>query len=315
MKKKVNVLVTGCGGDIGLSIGKILNELEYVNNLYGCDISEKNAAKFIFDNFLIGLPVSDGNFLKNLEKLVIEYNIDFIIPVSEHELRFFASEDISDSLISGKLIMASDRALEVGFDKLETANFLEKHGLPFPKTQLVNAEKGVQKFPVIAKSRTGSGSSKIEVVEDTETLKLLRKTNPDFIVQEYLEGDSGEFTCGLFRSKKGEIRTIIFKRELHGSYSGYGEVIVSQEIDDLLLSMAEKLNLVGSINVQLRLGPQGPTVFEINPRFSSTVRFRDLLGYHDVKWSIEDALGMEVSDFHKVPEGKKFYKGFIEYIQ
>ena len=112
MKKKVNVLVTGCGGDIGLSIGKILNESEYVNHLYGCDISEKNAAKFIFDNFLIGLPVSDRNFLKNLEKLVKEYNIDFIIPVSEHEPRFFASEDISDSLISGKLIMASDRALE-----------------------------------------------------------------------------------------------------------------------------------------------------------------------------------------------------------
>lgn len=315
MTKKINIMVTGCGGDIGLSMGKILNDLDYVENLYGCDISEKNAAKFIFDNFFIGLPVSDPNFLENLEKEVEEKNIDFVIPVSEHELRFFARKDFKSSSIAPKLIMASDMALKIGFDKLKTANFLESHNLPFPKTVLIVGVEEVEKFPVIAKSRTGSGSSKIEVVEDSETLELLKKTNPDFIVQEYLDGASGEFTCGLFRSKKGVIRTIIFKRELHGSYSGYGEVIYNKEIDELLYSMAKKLNLVGSINVQLRLGPNGPTVFEINPRFSSTVRFRDLLGYKDLVWSIQDCLDIPISDYKEVPQGKKFYKGFIEYIQ
>ena len=40
--------------------------------------------------------------------------------------------------------------------------------------------------------------------------------NPDFIVQEYLDGNGGEYTCGLFRSKNGVIRTIIIKRKLTG---------------------------------------------------------------------------------------------------
>ena len=41
MNKALNILVTGCGGDIGQSIGKILVKSDYTKNLYGIDISEK----------------------------------------------------------------------------------------------------------------------------------------------------------------------------------------------------------------------------------------------------------------------------------
>jgi len=314
MTRKLNILVTGCGGDIGLSIGKILHEIDFVKEIYGCDISDHNAAKFVFNNFFIGLPVSDSNYLKNLEKEVRQKDIDFIIPVSEHELRLFAKTEIK-SFISEKLIMASPTALEVGFDKLRTANFLLERGLPSPKTQILNQAGDESIFPVIAKSRTGSGSSKIELIENEDALLLIKKTNPDFIIQEYLDGTKGEFTCGLFRSKEGEIRSIIFKRELHGSYSGYGEVINNKNISLLLRQMAEELDLVGSINVQLRLTTKGPTVFEINPRFSSTVRFRELLGFEDVKWSIQDKLNLPIDGYSEVPDGKKFYKGFTEYVE
>ena len=54
-----NILVTGCGGDIGQSIGKILNSSKFVENLYGCDISNKNAGSFIFNNFFLSFPCSD----------------------------------------------------------------------------------------------------------------------------------------------------------------------------------------------------------------------------------------------------------------
>lgn len=314
MTKKLNILVTGCGGDIGLSMGKILQDMHYVESLFGCDISDRNAAKFVFDNFFLGLPVGDENYLQNLENDVKERNINFIIPVSEHELRLFAKEKVN-SFIADRLIMASQKALEIGFDKLKTAEFLKERGLPFPETQMMEHAEKLTSFPVIAKSRTGSGSSKIEIVQDEAVLLLMKKTNPEFIVQEYLEGTKGEFTCGLFRSKKGEIRNIIFKRELHGSYSGYGEVVKDKEIEELLHNLAEELDLVGSINVQLRITPKGPTVFEINPRFSSTVRFRDLMGFKDVEWSIQDKLDLPLSEYSEVPQGKKFYKGFVEYVQ
>ena len=48
MKSKYNILITGCGGDIGQSIAKILKSNHMFDNVIGCDMSEENASKFIF---------------------------------------------------------------------------------------------------------------------------------------------------------------------------------------------------------------------------------------------------------------------------
>lgn len=314
IKDKLNILVTGCGGDIGQSVGKILNEYSRVNNLYGCDISDKNAAKFIYSNFFLGLPCNDSHYISNLEKIVQEKKIDFIIPISEPELRFLSKEKIT-KIGTAELILASSLALEVGFDKLNTADFLKRENLPFPITYSVMALDSVEKFPVILKSRTGSGSSNVYVVRDNETFSSIKKNNPDFIVQEFLDGDKGEYTCGLFRSKNGIIRSIVLKRELIGGFTGYGEVVYNKEINKLIHDIADKLQLIGSINVQLRLTSNGPVIFEINPRFSSTVRFRHLFDFKDLEWSIEDKIGLAISDYKETAIGKKLYKGFNEYIQ
>lgn len=314
MKNKVNILVTGCGGDIGQSVGKILNESECVGNLYGCDISDKNAAQFIYSNFFLGLRCTDENYVSNLEAIVASKEIDIVIPISEPELRFFSKMNIS-KIGTATMIMASPEALKIGFDKLETADFLKKEGLPFPISHDINLVETVENFPVILKSRTGSGSSNVSLVRDNESFQTIKKNNPDYVVQEFLEGDNGEFTCGVFRSSKGIIRTIIFKRELMGGFTGYGEVVSNNEITHILTEIASKLNLIGSINVQLRLTIKGPVVFEINPRFSSTVRFRDLFGFADVRWSIEDKMNYPLSEYTDTSIGKKLYKGFNEYIQ
>ncbi|NRF39195.1 ATP-grasp domain-containing protein [Pedobacter foliorum] len=314
MKNKMNILITGCGGDIGQSIGKILNESAYVNKLYGCDISEKNAAKFIFANFFLGLPYTDDNYLSNLEKIVAEKDIDIIIPISEPELRFFSKRNILDNVGKAKLLTASSKALETGFDKLKTADFLKNAGLPFPVTYDIALIEAPERYPVILKSKTGSGSSKVNIVDDYNSFLFIKNANPDYIVQEYLDGNKGEFTCGVFRSATGVIRTIILKRELMGGFSGYGEVIEDKDIERILVEIANQLDLIGSINVQLRVIEKGPVVFEINPRFSSTVRFRDMLGFEDVKWSIEDKCNLPLSEYNVNSVGKKFFKGFNEYI-
>ena len=312
-KDKINILVTGCGGDIGQSIGKILNEYDKVNELYGCDISEKNPAKFIYSNFIKSIPCNDINYLTFLKDIVKKKKIDLIIPASEPELRFFTEKKIND-ILDFKIILASLRAREIGFDKFKTAQFLKREGLPFPITFDVNDVNEIIKFPIILKSRNGSGSSNIYVIKDILSFNFFKKRNPDFILQEYLDGTNGEYTCGLFRSKNGVIRTIIIKRELKGGQTGYGEIIDNYEINLLLIDIASKLNLIGSINVQLRITSKGPIVFEINPRFSSTIRFRHLLGFKDLIWCIEDHLNNSISNYESNSVGKKIYKGYNEYI-
>ncbi len=221
---------------------------------------------------------------------------------------------ILDNIGNAKLVMASEEVLRIGFDKLETALFLERQGLPFPTTRSIETVNNLEKFPVILKSKTGSGSSKVNLVTDMDEFLIIKRNNPDYIVQEYLEGDEEEYTCGLFRSKSGISRNIILKRKLTGGYSGYGIVVENKEINDLLNLLATKINLRGSINVQLRLTNKGPVIFEINPRFSSTVLFRHMFGFTDLLWSLEDLFEWELSSYQSNSVGKEFYKGFSEYI-
>lgn len=315
MNKKLNILATGCGGDIGQSLGKILLKSSYINNLFGIDISDKNAAQFIFPNFSLGLRYTDPDYLKRLEDFIEDNSIDIIIPVAECELRYFSENNILDSIGKAKMITASSKALKVGFDKYKTAEFLRFEGLPFPETHLAKDIKTISTFPVILKSKNGSGSKDIYKINSMEEFLFYTRThNEDYILQEFIPDAKSEFTCGLYRSSKGVIRSIIFKRELHGGYSGYGEVVENNIITSLLEKLALKLDLIGSINVQLRMHQNIPKIFEINPRFSSTVLYRHLFGFEDLIWSIEDRLGLEISDRRQDVIGRKFYKGYQEFV-
>jgi carbamoyl-phosphate synthase large subunit len=316
MNKALNILVTGCGGDIGQSIGKILLKSSYTKNLFGIDISDKNAAQFIYPNFYVGLPFTHSEYLKRLKLFIEEHAIDIIIPIAEPELRFFSEQKILDKIGRAKMITASSLALEIGFDKFKTAEFLKRENLPFPHTFLAKDLEIIKSFPVILKLKTGSGSKDIHKIDSMdEFLFYTRNDIENYVVQEFITDKEGEFTCGLYRSNGGEIRSQIFKRELTGGYSGYGEVVENNNITSLLEELALKINLVGSINVQLRLTENSPKIFEINPRFSSTVLYRHLFGFEDLIWSIEDALGYELSDNRELATGRKFYKGFEEYIK
>jgi carbamoyl-phosphate synthase large subunit len=316
MNKALNILVTGCGGDIGQSIGKILLKSRYTKNLFGIDISNKNAGQFIYPNFSVGLRFTHPDYFKKLELFIEDNAIDIVIPIAEPELRYFSENNILDKIGNAKMITASSMALKVGFDKYKTAQFLKAENLPFPETSLAKDLKTIISFPVILKSRTGSGSKDIYKINTMDEFSFYTRNNiEDYVVQEFITDKNGEFTCGLYRSSAGKIRSQIFKRELHGGYSGYGEVVENKTITELLEKLAVKLNLLGSINVQLRISENSPKVFEINPRFSSTVFYRHLFGFDDLIWSIEDRLGLELSDNRQHVIGKKFYKGYQEYIK
>jgi carbamoyl-phosphate synthase large subunit len=313
MDSKINVLVTGCGGDIGQSIGKILKEISFVGKVIGTDLDLNHAGVFIYNTLMILPNCKAPTYLDELKKIITEQLIDIVIPISEAEIRFFYSKKISNEQIGAKIIIANRKSLSIGIDKFATSQFLKNNNLRYPETKLIG-DVEVPSFPCIVKSRDGSGGKSVFLVKEVSEFKYFARKYPDAIVQEYLEDESEEYTCGIFRSVDGEIRTIIFKRKLMGGFSGYGEVITNNEITALLTVVAQKLDLHGSINAQLRKSKTGYCIFEINPRFSSTVRFRDLFGFKDVLWALEECVGKEITPYQIVKSGKKFYKGFNEYI-
>ena len=311
----LNILVTSCGGDIGLSLGKLLKDLGHVT--FGMDISSFSAAKFVFDHFDLGIKCSEPDYLRKIETFIEVNQIDVLIPASEPEQKWYTDKYHEDnpSILGAKVILANKKSREIGFNKKHTSDFLKQKSLPYPKIYSV-LDDGIN-FPVIGKPLAGAGSNRIFMVNHIDEMKYLTEKYDDLLFQEYLDDSMGEFTCGLYRSSRNEVRHIIYKRELsEGGYSNYGEVVENILIDNLLIALAKDLDLLGSINVQLRIHKDVPVVFEINPRFSSTVYFRHLMGFKDVLWSLQDCyFGLPISDYVKPKVGSKFYKGFEEFIE
>lgn len=307
-----NILVTGCGGDIGQSIGKILSSAELCRSLVGCDIHLNHPGKFIFDSVDILPKCSDPNYKNELRRLITKYNINLVIPASEQELRLFTLDSSFEQEFP--ILVANRLSREVGFDKYKTIEFLKTNELPYPKTQLDNLNK--LEYPFIMKGRTGAGGSEIALIRNDIDFEYYKNKITNYILQEFLVGD--EYTCGIFRKNDREIKTIVLRRQLsgnNGGYTLYGEVVENVEIDRLLINISEKLDLSGSINVQLRLSAENiPYIFEINPRFSSTVLFRHLIGYEDLIWAIKEYFNIDVKIDNEIKIGVKFYKGYNEYI-
>lgn len=300
-----NILVTGCGGDIGLGICKILKSAKISKKIIGCDMHNNHPGKLFFDDIELIGRADDKNYLSQLKRIIKKYSIDVIIPTSEAELRFLHNNKIN-VIDNTSIISANSEAMSVGFDKLLTIEFLKKHGLPFPWTKRVT-DGLPDEYPCIIKKRNSSGSKDIAVI-NKDNINLFKNNESDYIFQELLLPDDEEYTCGLYGTQGNEIRIIVFKRQLAGGNTSKGEVVYNEKINSLLLELANRLNLKGSINVQLRFSHNQPVIFEINPRFSSTVVFRHLLGFQDLLWSLLEKVDLKLDDYDMPNPGIKFFR-------
>ena len=71
------------------------------------------------------------------------------------------------------------------------------------------------------------------------------------------------------------------------------------------------MKLEGSINIQLKILKKRIGIFEINPRLSSTVLMRDMLGFKDCIWWIEYFLNKKTPSNVKI-KYKKILKKYTE---
>lgn len=307
-----NVLITGCGGDIAISMARILREITPDVCLVGTDIHDDHPAQAYFDKVLPVLRAVDAGYHACLKAIIDEYDINLIIPSTEAEIGFFIQQGNADDIFNIPVLLASESIVRTGLDKFKTSQYLKNIGALSPWTVQLGQGQPVE-FPCIIKPISGCGSKNIAMVQQ-QFFSQYSDHGGDYIWQEYLQPDDEEYTCGVFRSSSGEIRSIIIKRQLQGGLTGKGIVLEHDNITRLLEKLAAESCLVGSINAQLRLTDRGPVIFEINPRFSSTVMFRHKMGFQDLLWSLEDKFNLPLSDYTAVVKGTRLYRVASEVI-
>jgi carbamoyl-phosphate synthase large subunit len=256
----------------------------------------------------------EDGYLNWLSTYIEQNEINLFIPTSESEIDFLNKNNINN--ISGAhVLIANYKAISYSLDKYACMAYLKSHMIRVPSNGIVGAETP-STFPVIVKPRAGQGSKQIKQFNDIQSFNQYAVVGQ--IWQEYLCPDDQEYTCPVYKSNIRGIQVIVMRRTLVGGLTGRGEIVSNPEIEDYVKKIAESLDLNGSINIQLRLTAKGACLFEINPRLSSTLVFRDKMGFCDLRWWIQDSIGAEncppLSSYAPPVPGTRFFRGVQEYI-
>lgn len=294
------VLITGIGGDISQGVATILRENRPDLRLIGVDVHAQHGGHLFVDQFALVPSASAPGYVDAIKDIVRKYAVDIVIPMSEPELA--ATRPFSELAPGVKWITAGERVVGAGLDKLETMRALTGLGVPVPWTRPVSEGRPIA-YPCILKNRSGSGSRAVFTVSNDEDVDYLVKRYPDAIFQELLEPAEREVTCAVYRRRDGEVASLLMLRRLTGGFTGWAKIITDEETARMCEVIAQGLDLRGSMNIQLRLTDKGPRVFEINPRFSSTVLMRHRLGYTDVLWALDETEGKSVV-FPEIPQDR-----------
>lgn len=283
------ILLTGIAGDVGQGIAQIIRNRFPDWRILGCDIHDRHGAAIFVDEWVIAPRADSPDYISWITSYVKCKKVDYCLPTSEAELLLFAKHKIN-AVAECPLIMPNFDAVNIGSDKLLTNNFLKTIGCPTPWTIMARDSSEDTPFPCIFKPRRGAGSKAVFICDSLSEAQFFDKRYPDSILQELLLPDDQEVTCAIYRSQDGKIAILQLLRTLVGGATGWAKVINNAEIFKQCELIATSLDLKGSINVQLRITNKGPRIFEINPRFSSTVLIRHEMGFSDVVWALEETI-------------------------
>ena len=157
------------------------------------------------------------------------------------------------------------------------------------------------KYPVIVKPQSGAGGFKNALVRDSTQLDDVVSSFHEngwheFIIEEYIKGLDASSSI---LSTGNQAITIAVNEQLLGlrylgptkRFSFCGSVTplkttFAREMEAISESIAIDFGLIGSNGIDFIIGPDGPVVIEVNPRFQGTLD------------TVEGALGINVFDAH-----------------
>ncbi len=287
---KINILVTAAGGAVGQGIIKAIKLSKLNCRIVSTDAQKYSAGLYRGDaGYLVPLSKSP-EFIDKIIDICNKESINAICIGTDLELRKFAEnrKKIEDNT-GARVIVSSPEIIRIASDKWETYKFLKENKISAPRSLLPDDKDSLQKsdFPLMIKPRVGTSSEGTQVVNNINELDEAISKIENLIIQEYLPQEEKEYTS----------TTLTFDGKCYGVLSmnrtmRFGGHTTKAIIDDYheynreIAKITEKLNPFGPCNFQWRLTDTGPTVFEINGRFSGTTPFCAEVGFNTVEASL-----------------------------
>jgi carbamoyl-phosphate synthase large subunit len=300
---QLTVFVTGAGALLGQGILRCLRMSQRPLRLLTGDPDHRAAGHWLGDCAYTIPMAKESNFINQIEQIIAQEKVTFLFIGTDVELSILSRERRRlEDTYGVRTIVSPLHVIEIADDKWLTAQFLKKEGFPFPCSALANDRDAIQNlvddvgFPLFAKPRRGARSVGAKKIENQDMLNQLYSTQNDYVIQELLPEDQGEYTVGCLVLNGRCKSVVVLRRNLRdgNTYRAYADT--SGRFEEQMAVIAERLGVEGPCNFQFRIRGEEPVIFEINARFSGTTPVRAIFGFNEV-----DALLAYLVDGKSIP--------------
>jgi nucleoside-diphosphate-sugar epimerase/predicted ATP-grasp superfamily ATP-dependent carboligase len=297
--------VTGVGGGVGQAVLRSMEQGRFQWRTVGMDTRALAPGLYWCDRGYRVPPVhQEEAYVQKLCSIVEDEHLDVLIPGLDVELEPLARHRAAFEERGCAVVVASEDAVRLSYDKYALHAFCRERDLPFVPTYLV--DEAVERldaasFPVIAKPRRGKASTGVRLISDRGALEALPRGD-DLIIQDYLPPPSQEAPSSGSLDQIDEWSVQFFVDsggDILGHFVSVNELkegipweIVPRPNPEVvaeartIVEALSKKGLHGPVNVQGRETEDGVKFFEVNARFTGLTGLRASVGYLELDAAI-----------------------------
>jgi carbamoyl-phosphate synthase large subunit len=217
--------------------------------------------------------VEAPGYLERLLEICAREAVDLFLPALDEELALCGAHRHRFAELGTRTLLSGPRGLAVCADKLRMYECFRDLAIPTARTVAAAAyrEGLFPRYPLVVKPRAGRGGTGVHLARDPGEAAFFARYVPDAVVQEHLEGV--EYTLDALATPAGELRVLSPRQRLatESGISSKGRTHWRQELLEPVRTLVRALDLVGPLNFQCFISPDGAPAFtEINARLAGT---------------------------------------------
>jgi len=310
MKKRL--LFSGAGGSI---FPYMFEQLKDEYEVFAMDSDEKVAKLYKNEKIFTVPNINEENFELVIENIIAEHKIDIYIPGIDEEI--LIAIEISKKM-GIQVLSPSEDFVKLCLDKFELMKALTNKKISNIETYMADKYNEDFDYPIFLKPNIGRGSRGIKKIDNFNeyeayfTLEEYKKE--EVLVQPFVGGD--EYTVSVTVNNLNQLISIVPKIVFtKQGITKHAQSIKHEKIEKICKKIVELLSPNGSFNVQLKLLDNEIYIFEINPRFSTTLVLSVASGVNEIDLAIQNFNKKEVEyieDFKEIKLIRRWENVFYE---
>ncbi|MEI6670247.1 MAG: ATP-grasp domain-containing protein [Acidobacteriota bacterium] len=290
----LNVLITAVSRRVPLvkAFRHALNALNVRGSVIAADVNPLSPGVHFCDRaYQVPLP-SDPGYLDAISDLCEAEGINLIVPTMDEELPLFASVATRWARRGIRVAVSPEETTLICQDTFTACTFLRDAGIAAAESFLPFMMSDEPRLPLFIKPRRGNAGAVTATTKAHVDFFLSYIEDP--VAQECLDGP--EYAIDVMCDFNGRPLSVVPHEVLETGLGFFerGRTVNDQKLLDLATDCADVLKFTGPTTIRCRVVNGRPTVFDINPCFSSGLPLTIAAGADFPSMLLQLALGRDV---------------------